>query len=140
MCLHMAIFDLFICYKTSNCFTKWSIVVKSMEADIESNFGKKVILKSSLFHCKNTTILQWSTVKEFIFSKVTKKEKRKKKKKPPLDFLKWLLKGTGQPSQKILAKNLTPYFLDSNLYLHFLRSCCENIFKMVRLVSDKSSE
>ena len=37
------------------------------------------------------------------------------------------------------AKNfgLTPKCFYSNLYLHFLRPCCENIFKSVCLVSEK---
>ena len=34
-------------------------------------------------------------------------------------------------------KPLTPYILYSNLYLHFLRSHCENIFKIVCIVSEK---
>ena len=31
-----------------------------------------------------------------------------------------------------------PYFFYSNLYLHFLRPCCENIFKIVYIVSEKT--
>ena len=46
------------------------------------------------------------------------------------------LTALGQPSQKILPKILTPQFY-SNLYLHFLRPCCENIFKIVCIVSEK---
>ena len=37
-----------------------------------------------------------------------------------------------QPCQKLCRKILTPYFFFySNLYLHVLRPCCENIFKIV---------
>ena len=39
--------------------------------------------------------------------------------------------------QKIWPKILTPYFFYSNLYLTFLRSSCENIFKIVCIVSEK---
>ena len=42
-----------------------------------------------------------------------------------------------QPSKKFWPKILTPYFFYSNLYLHFLRPCCENIFKIVCIVSEK---
>ena len=47
------------------------------------------------------------------------------------------LKALKQPSQKIWSKILTPYFLYINLYLTFLRSCCENIFKIICIVSRK---
>ena len=42
-----------------------------------------------------------------------------------------------QPNQKFWPKILTPYFFYSNLYLHYLRPCCENIFKIVCTVSEK---
>ena len=41
------------------------------------------------------------------------------------------LKALRQLSQKVWPKILTPYFFNSNLYLTFLRSCFENIFKIV---------
>ena len=47
------------------------------------------------------------------------------------------LKALRQPSQKSLAKNSNTLFFLSNLYLHFLRRCCENIFKIVYIVSEK---
>ena len=47
------------------------------------------------------------------------------------------LKALRQPSQKVWAKILTPYFFRSNIYLQFLRPCCENIFKIVCTVSEK---
>ena len=47
------------------------------------------------------------------------------------------LKALKQPSQKFWSKILTPYFLYINLYLTFLRSCCENIFKIICIVSRK---
>ena len=48
-----------------------------------------------------------------------------------------LLKVLWQPRQKFWPKILTPYFFYSNLNLHFLRLCCENIFKFVCIVSEK---
>ena len=48
-----------------------------------------------------------------------------------------ILKTLRQPSQKFWPKILTPYFFHSNLYLHFLRPPCENIFKIVCIVSEK---
>ena len=47
------------------------------------------------------------------------------------------LKVLKQPSQKFSPKILTLYFIYSNLYLTILRSCCENIFKIVCIVSEK---
>ena len=47
------------------------------------------------------------------------------------------LKALRQPRQKFDQK-FNILFFYSNLYLHFLRSCCENIFKFVCIVSDKS--
>ena len=47
------------------------------------------------------------------------------------------LKTLRQPSQNFWPKILTPYFFYSNLSLTFLRSCCENIFKIVCIVSEK---
>ena len=47
------------------------------------------------------------------------------------------LKVLKQPSQKFWPKILTLYFIYSNLYLTILRSCCENIFKIVSIVSEK---
>ena len=47
------------------------------------------------------------------------------------------LKALKQPSQKFWSKILTPYFLYINFYLTFLRSCCENIFKIICIVSEK---
>ena len=47
------------------------------------------------------------------------------------------LKALKHSSQKFWPKILTPYFFYSNLYLIFLRSCCENIFKIVCIVSEK---
>ena len=49
----------------------------------------------------------------------------------------WKLKTMKQPSQKPCPKILTLYFFHSDLYLTFLRSCCENIFKIVCIVSEK---
>ena len=46
-------------------------------------------------------------------------------------------KGPEATYPKILAKNSNTLFFDSNLYLTFLRSCCENIFKTVCIVSEK---
>ena len=53
-----------------------------------------------------------------------------------------LLKILRQPSKKFWPKILTPYFFIyffflQYLYLHFLRSCCENIFKILCIVSEK---
>ena len=47
------------------------------------------------------------------------------------------LKTLKEPSQKFWPKILTLYFFHSDLYLTFLRSCCENIFKIVCIVSEK---
>ena len=47
------------------------------------------------------------------------------------------LKALKQPSQIFWPKILTPYFFYSNIYLTFLRLCCENIFKIVCIVSEK---
>ena len=47
------------------------------------------------------------------------------------------LKALKRPRQKFWPKILVPYFLYSNLYLTFLRSCCGNIFKIVCIVSEK---
>ena len=47
------------------------------------------------------------------------------------------LKAVRPPWQKFWPKILTPYFLYSNLYLHFLRPFCENIFKFVCIVSEQ---
>ena len=53
-------------------------------------------------------------------------------------MIKWhYLKALKQPSQKFWPKILRPYFFYSNLYLHFLRPCCENIFKIVCIVQRK---
>ena len=53
-------------------------------------------------------------------------------------------KAQRQPSQKFWPKILTLYFFSffffffySNLYLHFLRLCCENIFKFLCTVPEK---
>ena len=46
-----------------------------------------------------------------------------------------ILKVLRQPSQKFLPKILTLYFLYNNFYLTFLRSCCENIYKIACRVS-----
>ena len=48
------------------------------------------------------------------------------------------LKALRQPSRKCWPKILTPNFFYCNLYLHFLRPCCENIFKIVFIVLEKS--
>ena len=48
------------------------------------------------------------------------------------------LKVLKQPSQNFWPKILTPYFFYSKLNLTFLRSCCENIFKIVSIVSGKN--
>ena len=53
------------------------------------------------------------------------------------NIIKWMLKALKQPCQKFWPKILTPYFFYSNLYLTFLRSCCEKIFKIVCIVSEK---
>ena len=68
-----------------------------------------------------------------------KKKKKKSLTKFFLTYLAdfWLLKVLRQPTQKFWPKILTPYFFYSNLYLHFLRPCCENIFKFVCIVSEK---
>ena len=42
-----------------------------------------------------------------------------------------------QPSQKFWPKIVIQYIFYSNFYLHFLRSCCVNIFKIVGIVSEK---
>ena len=42
-----------------------------------------------------------------------------------------------QPGPKFWPKILTPYFFHSNLYLHFLRPCREDIFKILCIVSEK---
>ena len=47
------------------------------------------------------------------------------------------LKALKQPSQTFWSKILAPYFLYINLYLTFLRSCCENIFKIICIVSEE---
>ena len=47
------------------------------------------------------------------------------------------LKAVRPPRQKFWPKILTPSFLYSNLYLHFLRPFCENIFKFVCIVSEQ---
>ena len=48
------------------------------------------------------------------------------------------LKGAEANLTKILAKNSnTLFFFYSNLHLTFLRSCCENIFKIICIVSEK---
>ena len=47
------------------------------------------------------------------------------------------LKARKQPSQIFWPEILTPYLFYSNLYLTFLGSCCENIFKIVCIVSEK---
>ena len=52
---------------------------------------------------------------------------------PSRNFLKTLR----QPSQNFSPKIITSYFFHSNLYLDFLRPCCENIFKNTCLVSEK---
>ena len=46
------------------------------------------------------------------------------------------LKSLRQPSQKFWLKSLARYFFYSNLYLYFLRSCCQNFFKIVFLFSE----
>ena len=35
------------------------------------------------------------------------------------------------------TKILTPYFFHSNLYLYFLTPCCENIFQIICIFSEK---
>ena len=40
----------------------------------------------------------------------------------------------------ILAKNCSTLFFYCNIYLHFLRPCCENIFNIVCIVSKKSEK
>ena len=49
----------------------------------------------------------------------------------------YVLKALRQPSQQFWPKILTPYVLYSNLYLHFLWSCRENIFEFVCIISEK---
>ena len=51
-----------------------------------------------------------------------------------------MLKVLRQPKQNFWPKILTPYFYYSNLYLTFLRSCCENIVKIVCIVSEKTGK
>ena len=49
-----------------------------------------------------------------------------------------IFKGAEATWPKILAKNsITLFFFYSNFYLTFQRSCCENIFKIVCIVSEK---
>ena len=43
-------------------------------------------------------------------------------------------------AKKFWSKIQTPYFLYNNLYLHFLRKCNKNIFKIVCIVSEKKWE
>ena len=47
------------------------------------------------------------------------------------------LKGAEATHPKILTKNSNTLLFYSKLYLTFLRSCCENIFKIVCIVSEK---
>ena len=52
-------------------------------------------------------------------------------------FSYYFLKALRQPSQKFWPRIPTTYFRYSNLYLHFFRPCCKNIFKIVCTVSEK---
>ena len=46
------------------------------------------------------------------------------------------IKGAEATKPKILK----PYFFYSNFYLIFLRSCCENIIKIVCIISEKTGK
>ena len=44
---------------------------------------------------------------------------------------------TVKGAEATYPKILRPYSFYSNLYLTFVRSCCENIFKIVSIISEK---
>ena len=48
-----------------------------------------------------------------------------------------IFKGTEAIQRNILVKNSNTMFFYNNLYIHFLRSCCENVFKIVCIGSEK---
>ena len=53
------------------------------------------------------------------------------------------VKGAEATKIKILAKSTNAlffFFFYSNLYLHFLRPCCEDIVKFVYIVSEKTGK
>ena len=53
------------------------------------------------------------------------------------EFPQQTVKGAEATYQKFWPKILRPYSFYSNLYLPFVRSCCENIFKIVSIISEK---
>ena len=52
------------------------------------------------------------------------------------EILRVTMKGAEASYPKILDKNSNTLFFYSNLYLHFLKPYCENIFKIVCIVSE----
>ena len=103
---------------------------------------RKSQIKCKAFYCSEPQLQSFTANKLPCFHLIRCSILRKKKHThththKTLADLNLSLKALRQPSQKFWPKILTPYFFYSKFYLTILRSCCENIFKIVCIVSEK---